>query len=96
MKEMARTEVDAIIESGKITTYEANWLSREIYSSRGMGNILINNEKRLNRLMKRIGVQCEGCGSLLLGNKVFISVDESNEAITKNSPVKCGSCWGTK
>lgn len=93
MIEISEKEAKQILSLGHwLSDKDKDFLSREIYSSRGLGSVLIKSERRLNSIKKKITKKCSRCGNMAYIDSIYSYVDGNNAAITKNSPDICKEC----
>ena len=97
MKQINKELLEELLNCEKIFNTEFNKLSSILYYMNNNDTVMFKLEqediKIIDKILKRNGSECQKFNNLFLHNHLFSYVDESNEAITKNSPDLCIDCY---
>lgn len=97
MKTINKELLEDLLDCKKIFKTEYRKLSSVLYfmNNSNFDTYQLEHEEEVivNKITKRNGGRCEECQGLFLDKHLFSYVDESNEAINRNSPNLCISCY---
>ncbi len=93
LKEIPMEEAEYLMDCKELTERQKNYVSNEVYTSKGLKNVLMLNKPKIwAGIKKKMYSNCQKCQRLTLLKNLYSRVDGNNIAITKNSQNVCNKC----